>query len=37
MHAMEDHLSWTANLDFEERSVRLALDQARHEPAEPAD
>jgi DNA-binding FadR family transcriptional regulator len=26
---MEDHLSWTADLDFSERSVRLALDQAQ--------
>ena len=31
--AMEDHLSWTANLDFGERSVRLALDDARRDPA----
>jgi GntR family transcriptional regulator, transcriptional repressor for pyruvate dehydrogenase complex len=31
--AMEDHLSWTANLDFGERSVRVALDDARRDPA----
>jgi DNA-binding FadR family transcriptional regulator len=28
---MEDHLSWTADLDFSERNVRLALDLARGE------
>jgi DNA-binding FadR family transcriptional regulator len=26
---MEEHLSWTADLDFSERQVRLALDRAR--------
>jgi GntR family galactonate operon transcriptional repressor len=26
---MEEHLSWTAHLDFSERQVRLALDRAR--------
>ena len=29
--AMEEHLSWTANLDFGERNVRLAIDRARDE------
>jgi DNA-binding FadR family transcriptional regulator len=29
---MEDHLSWTADLDFSERSVPLALDRAQHAP-----
>jgi DNA-binding FadR family transcriptional regulator len=28
---MEQHLSWTANLDFSQRDVRLALDRARRE------
>jgi DNA-binding FadR family transcriptional regulator len=28
-HVMEEHLSWTADLDFSERQVRLALDRAR--------
>lgn len=28
---MEEHLSWTANLDFNERDIRLALDRAQRD------
>jgi DNA-binding FadR family transcriptional regulator len=31
--AMEEHLSWTADLDFSERNVRLALERARSDAA----
>lgn len=34
---MEDHLSWTANLDFNERSTRMALERARrNQPSVPS-
>jgi DNA-binding FadR family transcriptional regulator len=29
--AMEEHLSWTANLQLSEREVKLALDRAQRE------
>jgi DNA-binding FadR family transcriptional regulator len=32
---MEDHLSWTANLDFSERHVRLAIQRAQRERHQP--
>jgi hypothetical protein len=28
---MEEHLSWTANLDFSERNIRLTLDRVQRD------